>query len=191
MSKFDVAIVLGFDVTENGLLPAEGKSRVETAVGLIKSKKASKLIFSGKVSHLHNYRPAQTEAEAMKAYAVALGISVENILTESRSRNTYQNAVLCKKIVTANNWRSVLVVTSEFHSHRAESIFQRVFGQTYQIKLKTCPNKLKPEELSLIQEMEEIKTKGLRLRKRPKNTALRSKRMSQLLKEYLYQRTAS
>lgn len=191
MKKFDAVIALGFDVTEEGVLPNEGKSRVEAAVGAIKAGESNRAIFTGKVSHLHKYVPVKTEAEAMRDYAISIGLPEEAIVTESESKNTYQNAFLCKKILKANSCSSVLIVTSQFQVERAKHIFKKVLGPKYKIEVRSCKNKLNPEELSLIEQMEDIKTKRLHRKFWHKVVDPRNHRMNQLLKKYLEVRTAS
>ena len=190
MKKYDVVIVLGFDVTENGLLPDEGKSRVQLASDIVSSKESEKIIFSGDVSHLHEYKPHKSEAESMKDFALSLGVDKESIIVESTSRNTYENAVFCKKIVESHGWRSILLVTSKFHVERAEQLFKKVFTGDYSFEFRTCANRLNETEISLIDKMEHIKQRQLRELEEhivsPKN-----EQMQQLLAEYLKQRSAS
>ncbi len=191
MKKCDVVIALGFDVTEDGLLPDEGKSRVEKAVSIFKLNKPKKIIFTGNVSHLHKYKPYKTEAEAMRDYAVKIGIPEEIIICESASKNTYQNALYCKRIIKSNRWKSVLIITSQFQIERAEYIFNKVLGPKYQIDIKACKNRLKPEELDLIIQMEEIKSKKLHRKFWHKVVDPRNKKMNKFLNEYLRVRTTT
>jgi uncharacterized SAM-binding protein YcdF (DUF218 family) len=46
------------------------------------------------------------------------------VLTEERSRNTYQNAVETSRILVTEGWHSLLLVTSASHMPRAHAVFQ-------------------------------------------------------------------
>ena len=48
---------------------------------------------------------------------------------ESQSRSTYENAVLTKKALEASHPRSVMLVTSWFHSRRALAVFRDVWPE--------------------------------------------------------------
>ena len=190
MKKIDVIIVLGFDVTQDGQLPDEGKSRAQAATELVLAGKCDKIVFSGDVSHLHDYKPRKSEAESMKDYAVSIGVKENDIIAESTSRNTYENAVYCKKIIDAHKWRSILVITSKFHVDRAGFLFKNVFGEKYNLEFQTCQNRLSSQELELITQMERIKSDELH-NSQAHIVNPRGKQMRALLAEYLKLRTAS
>ncbi len=190
MKKFDVVVVLGFDVTEDGLLPNEGKSRVQLAADTLTSRESDVVIFSGDVSHLHHYKPHKSEAESMKDYALTIGIREEAIITESKSKNTYENALFCKEIVDSHNWHSIILVTSKFHLSRAKHLFAKVFSSDYIFDFRTCVNRLNKTEIDLIDQMEAIKVHQLYNLENdivdPNET-----QMQTLLATYLKQRSAT
>ncbi len=158
---FDAVIVLGFDVTEDGITPEEGKSRVRRAVQMVRDGEADKIVLSGRVSRLHSYTPRLTEAESMKQYALSLGVGEDQIVTESLSENTFENATYCKKIVDTNGWRSLAIVTSGFHMARSKQLFEKVYGHNYTLCFYQCENRLSTEEAKLIDRMEQIKSAAL------------------------------
>ena len=53
------------------------------------------------------------EAFYVKAFLSELGVPAEVVLTEERSRNTYQNAVETSRILAREGWHSILLVTSD------------------------------------------------------------------------------
>src|SRR5690606_1117851 len=61
---------------------------------------------------------------AMQSYALAIGVPAETIIEEDRSRNTYENAVLSKDVMTERRLQSAMVVTSDYHSFRACAVFR-------------------------------------------------------------------
>ena len=54
---------------------------------------------------------------------------VPDAACESQSRSTYENAVLTKKALEASHPRSVMLVTSWFHSRRALAEFRNVWPE--------------------------------------------------------------
>ena len=67
----------------------------------------------------------------MRELALDLGATEEELLLEERSQNTVGNARECYKLITTSpnlsNLRSFKIVTSAYHSLRAEMIFRRHF----------------------------------------------------------------
>ena len=57
------------------------------------------------------------------------GESGQRVIGESQSRSTYENAVLTKKALEASHPRSVMLVTSWFHSRRALAVFRDVWPE--------------------------------------------------------------
>ena len=59
----------------------------------------------------------------MRELLDALGVPPEAIIDESRSRNTYENAVFVREIVEARGDEELLLVTSAMHMPRSLAIF--------------------------------------------------------------------
>ncbi|MBI5075045.1 MAG: YdcF family protein [Nitrospirae bacterium] len=74
-----------------------------------------------------------TWAELMKAQAESLGIPGKNILLEDQSRSTEEDALYTKEILRKNGFKSIILVTSPYHSRRAALIFKRVLGGEFKI----------------------------------------------------------
>lgn len=78
------------------------------------------------------------------------GINPEDILTETMSSSTQENAEFCKNIFdseeieTGTKIRSAIIVTTCTHGSRAMRQFQKVFGD--RISLKWCPSTLDLEQ---------------------------------------------
>jgi uncharacterized SAM-binding protein YcdF (DUF218 family) len=107
------------------VLAGEGSERVEYAVKLFKDDWAKKdrLIISGGPL-IWKY----TWASLMKSQAESLGIPGKYILLEDRSLNTAQEAEYTRKIIQKYGYRSIILVTSPYHSKRAAVIFRKVMG---------------------------------------------------------------
>ncbi len=74
-----------------------------------------------------------TWAALMKEQAESLGIPGTKILTENESRSTEEDALYTKEILKKNGFKSIILVTSSYHSRRAALIFKRVLGSEIRI----------------------------------------------------------
>jgi uncharacterized SAM-binding protein YcdF (DUF218 family) len=66
-----------------------------------------------------NQRLGVTNASVMAAYAVRLGVPVENIIEEDQSVNTYENLFYARKIIQARSFRQPALVTLDLYTRRA------------------------------------------------------------------------
>ncbi len=135
-AMYDVIIVLAGGIKDNGELPENVKKRVDKAVSLYSLHHADRILMTGRWSSFRQTRlPPMTEAEAMARYAIALNIPVENILLETKSHNTVENAFFCKKFfLVPKKWRKIIIVTSDFHLPRTKQIFNDILGENYTIE---------------------------------------------------------
>ena len=106
-----VAIVFGAGLTRGGYPTAVLRDRVETATQLYFAGKVQKLLMSGD-NRSDNYN----EPEAMRLYALSLGIPPDAIVLDYAGRRTYDTCYRAKAIFGLN---SVLLVTQQFHLPRA------------------------------------------------------------------------
>jgi len=74
-----------------------------------------------------------TWASLMKEQAESLGIPGKKILLEDKSRSTEEDALYTKEILQQNGFKSIILVTSPYHSKRASLIFERVMGREFKI----------------------------------------------------------
>jgi uncharacterized SAM-binding protein YcdF (DUF218 family) len=113
LGRADVILVISGD--NNG-------ERVSAAVDLFKQGYAKRLLMSGGPLAWH-----LTNAEWMKRQALAAGIPSPAILTQDRSLSTLEDAQFSLPIVRENNYRSVILVTSPYHTRRAAAVFKKIF----------------------------------------------------------------
>ena len=106
-----VAIVFGAEVKKDGTPSAVLRDRVQTAVELYKSGKVEKLLMSG-----DNRFVDYNEPEAMRQYAVSLGVSNEDIVLDFAGRRTYDTCYRAKEIFQVD---SAILVTQGFHLPRS------------------------------------------------------------------------
>ncbi|MGA1847543.1 YdcF family protein [Deferribacter abyssi] len=68
----------------------------------------------------------ESEADAMKRVLIKLGVSESKIFTDTKSKNTYENALFCKKIMSKLKIKNAILVTSAYHMKRAVLSFKKV-----------------------------------------------------------------
>src|SRR5574341_622592 len=106
-----VAIVFGAGLTRSGQPTPVLRDRVETAAQLYFAGKAEKLLMSGG-SRFDN----RNEPEAMRQYAVQLGVPLEAIVLDPAGQSTYDTCYRARAVFGLN---SALLVTQSFHLPRA------------------------------------------------------------------------
>jgi len=106
-----VVIVFGAGLTRSGEATPILKDRVETAAQLYFAGKAEKLLMSGDNRFL-NYN----EPEAMRQYALALGVPNTAIVLDYAGRRTYDTCYRAKVIFGVT---TATLVTQKFHLPRA------------------------------------------------------------------------
>ncbi len=109
--KAQAALVLGA-----GLLPDETPSdplrdRIDTAVALYKAGRVEKLLMSGDNRFIYYNEP-----EAMKNYAISLGIPESDIVLDYAGRRTYDS---CYRASAIFGLDEVIVITQNYHLPRA------------------------------------------------------------------------
>lgn len=152
----DAIVVLGGGVHPDGTLPEVARTRVARAVELYRSGIAPRIILSGRCG-LHDPDPLVTEAAAMAAYARERGIPDEALLLEEEARDTLGNAYFTRELFLApNGWRSIRVVTSDFHLSRAAWVFRKILGPAYDFSFVSAFSGLSSREL-IFRALEECK----------------------------------
>lgn len=79
----------------------------------------------------------ETYAENMRRQARALGVPDRDIVVQAQSESTYEDARFSYAILKERKVRSIILVTSPFHSRRAMRTAKRVFGK--EIKIISYP----------------------------------------------------
>ncbi|MCS6968975.1 MAG: YdcF family protein [Cytophagales bacterium] len=128
---YQVAIVLT-GVTQDSKSPKDrvyfmrGADRLLYAIRLYKENKIKKIVISG--AYIDKLSPfVATEANSLRSICKMAGIPKEDILTEERSMNTYQNAVFTAKLLKEHrlDHNKCILVTSAFHMPRAVLCFRK------------------------------------------------------------------
>jgi len=106
------------------------KGRIEHAVRLYNSGFGGKILLCGKTQ-----LSEETGINLMEKYALLLGVPPVDILVESRSSSTMENALFCRNIIGSQNIQSVIVVTSPLHTKRAWRIFTKVLPKDVRVQI--------------------------------------------------------
>lgn len=107
----EVAIVFGAGLRRDGSPSPILRDRVETAAGLYLSGRVQKLLMSG-----DGQADYYNEPEAMRRYALSLGVPQEAIALDQAGRRTYDTCYRAKEVFGVT---SALLVTQKFHLPRA------------------------------------------------------------------------
>ena len=106
-----MAIVFGAGITADGRPMPALADRVWTAVELYNAGKVEKLLMTG-----DNRFVDYNEPQAMKEYALARGVSDEDIVLDYAGRRTYDSCYRARHIFGV---REAVLITQHFHLDRA------------------------------------------------------------------------
>ena len=137
----DAIVVLGRGVRPDGSLGLIARARVDRALELYEMGVAPRIIFAGRSALMGDDAPAITEAAAMTTYARSRGLPASASFVEDESRDTIGNAYFVRRRwLEPNGWRSVRVVTTDYHIPRAAWIFRKVLGPSYDVAFSAAPS---------------------------------------------------
>lgn len=106
-----VAIVFGAGLWRDGTPTPVLRDRVQTAANLYFDGKVEKMLMSG-----DNTTVEYNEPEAMRQFALSLGVPDEDIVLDYAGRRTYDTCYRARDIFRVD---SVILVTQDFHLPRA------------------------------------------------------------------------
>lgn len=98
--------------------------RVWYGANLYHAHKAPKIIVSG--GRIAWKGGGDPESEDLTKLLVKMGVPKEDIIPEGDSYNTHENAVNVQKILQAQNFHTILLVTSAMHMPRSMAIFHHL-----------------------------------------------------------------
>jgi uncharacterized SAM-binding protein YcdF (DUF218 family) len=129
LPKADAGIVLGAALWNDVPSPAL-KERLDLALQLYKAGTVDKLILSG---GLDANGSLKTEAEGMRDYLIAKGISTDKLLLENKSTSTYENLKFSKSIAKQNNLDDLIIITHDYHAARSKEIAKKLDFKAFQV----------------------------------------------------------
>lgn len=127
--RVDGIVVLGgglegaINLARGGYELNSGGDRFVEAAILARRYPDAKVVVSGGVGTL----VLEGEGDGVTAprLLTALGVAPDRLILEDRSRDTYENAVFTKALVTPKPGETWLLVTSAFHMPRAKALFDK------------------------------------------------------------------
>lgn len=102
-----------------------GADRVTHTVQLYKLGLIGKVLISGGVGTLKEVD--EPEADKLKRAMIMMGVPEDSILTENGTRNTYESAVVVKKMLDSLHLKAddCLLITSAFHMRRSLACYRK------------------------------------------------------------------
>lgn len=125
----DAIVILG-GATRSQFYPrpdvdfTDAGDRVWYGANLYRAGKAPKIIVSG--GRISWKGAGKSEAEDITKLLVTMGIPKLDIIPEGNSFNTRDNAVNVQQILQAQNFKTILLVTSAMHMPRSMAIFKHL-----------------------------------------------------------------
>ncbi|MBD2358512.1 YdcF family protein [Tolypothrix sp. FACHB-123] len=113
-AKAEAAIVLGAAVWGEEPSPVF-RERINHAINLYQNQQINKIIFTGGVGEPNE----AAEAIIGKNYALARQVKLNDILTETESRTTYQNLKNARSVAYNSKLNKFLIVSDPLHMKRA------------------------------------------------------------------------
>ena len=115
----DCIVVFAGGAGESGQVGQDYQQRVKRAAELFHQGYAPKILY------VSGFTWTFQEADVMKALTQSLGIPAEAILTEKQVHNTYDYVLRVTEAAHAYQWKSILLVTSPYHSRRTDLLFAK------------------------------------------------------------------
>ncbi|MFN8209394.1 MAG: YdcF family protein [Bacteroidales bacterium] len=105
------------------LLEGDGFYRIPKAMELLDSGWARVIVISGGILNPDN---GSLPASDIKDQLIGNGVSEADILTETMSMNTREQALNVIKMANNSGWRRIILVASHYHQYRAYLTFLKV-----------------------------------------------------------------
>jgi uncharacterized SAM-binding protein YcdF (DUF218 family) len=113
-----------------------GADRAARAAQLFNSGMAPRILASGRL-----LRPYAGIAELMQHDLKAFGVPANAIVTVThRATNTREEAIADAQAIAAHGWKKVLLVTSNYHTRRANYIFERTLPAGTELRVISAPD---------------------------------------------------
>jgi uncharacterized SAM-binding protein YcdF (DUF218 family) len=121
--RVDAVVVLSSGVSNDGLIDLQGLERLLSGLVLLRSGAAPALVVT-RVEHRDDGVLHSSEGDQRRLIAL-LSVPVR-VAVASPVRSTHDEALRTAAIARREGWRTVAVVTSPLHTHRACAVFERV-----------------------------------------------------------------
>ena len=118
-ARSDAIVVFAGGVGESGRADESYEERVKRAVDLYNEGLAPRIYF------ISGFTRTFQEAELMQALAKNLGVPPAALQKETRATNTYDYVLRVREVARQQGWDRILLVTSPYHTLRADLTFRR------------------------------------------------------------------
>ncbi|MFQ3576539.1 MAG: YdcF family protein [Cytophagales bacterium] len=131
LEKHDLAVVLTGVTTEskdsNRVFFSRGADRITHAFQLWSLGKVEKILITGGKGGIIENEHEREEALKLKDFLLMCGMPDSLIITESKAKNTYENAKFTKELIDILEIkpRKILLITSAFHMKRSLACFKK------------------------------------------------------------------
>jgi uncharacterized SAM-binding protein YcdF (DUF218 family) len=128
--SYTLGIILGGysnsnDSTPEKLVLGSDPNRLSEGLRLYKTGRIKKFVLTGGTGAF--FDDGVSEAPLAKKFLSDLGIPEADILVEAKSRNTHENAVFTRNLLSAEELQqTALLITSSVHMRRAQACFAKV-----------------------------------------------------------------
>lgn len=129
---FDVVIVLGCKVYDDGRMSARLEDRVNTGISVFSLGIGEMLLMSGDRQTDDSY----DEVGRMKDAAIAAGVDEERTLIDPRGYSTYESIV---RLLRVYEGKRVVIVTQTYHLYRALYIAEKLGIDAYGVSADARP----------------------------------------------------
>ena len=102
----------------------ENVERLTESIDLMRRFPNAKIVFSGGVATLSKQK--LTGIDVAKMFYNRMGVDINRIIFENKSRNTYENFAFSKKFIDNKNNEKWLLVTSAFHMKRVMNVAEKL-----------------------------------------------------------------
>ncbi len=128
--KSDFIIILGNSLEDGDVPSLWLQKRLEAGIYLYDNSYADKIIVTGGKGRFDK----TAVALSMKNWLIDNGIPADDIITDERSKNTYENFKFSKELVdeliNVDEKGNIIVVTNDFHMYRSMIIADSFFDDT-------------------------------------------------------------
>jgi uncharacterized SAM-binding protein YcdF (DUF218 family) len=131
LKKHELAIVLGgstvYDAQLKRMQANNSIDRVLQALELYHKGYVGKILFTGGAGSL--LYPDMKEGLYIQEYLLNIGFPAEDLIIESKSRNTIENAEFTKNLLEQMHWwknQEFLLITSGYHMPRSLKVFENL-----------------------------------------------------------------
>ena len=132
--KYDYGILMGgmisLNSTTENIIFLKNNDRLLNTIELYKKGIIEKILISGASGSMSS---EMKEASLLKHFMVEIGIPNEKIIIEEKSKNTYENALFCSKILNEmhpDKNSKILIITSDYHMRRSVACFKKMNFKT-------------------------------------------------------------